>query len=463
MSKVFVAWSGNIELARKLRVYVDKVPGFSAIIGGNDAYNLDSIYVGDTIIRQIQECDQAILLIQKKKLTGQVSPNLMFEWGYVLASLNINKIHTYFIDIDSRDKDLPSDVHGIWAHSISTTDKTDDQTAKDIADIFFASQNNSLNQNKMAAVIDRAQTRDNILRHKRNPIYSNYEMAQFILCYIYSANIYRDTRDEALSDVSSLLDYFKTNENTRQSNELIAASRCAIISIEFFKEIKFVHDEQYIDPEDFDRFIDKYYSLLNSAEKLQENEVKHLIIAYVYNFMSYLNLLMINNDKVDAEDKIDNCRQIFISCKEAISKCEIIENLSKENNLQLCELMRAYMYRNIYCAYRLLDKIFSKEIESEFGTRECIISKIKQYLQLSLDERERLYNEYCVDNVNANFFANIEMEYFLSLAENGIYEDNSTKKAMYKEKLKRYVRNMDRTIAQSQIFTEKIRGYINEM
>lgn len=44
MSKVFIAWSGNNEIAKQIKAHIDEKTGYEAIVGGN-LYGHDSIYV----------------------------------------------------------------------------------------------------------------------------------------------------------------------------------------------------------------------------------------------------------------------------------------------------------------------------------------------------------------------------------------------------------------------------------
>ena len=138
MSKVFIAWSGNLETAKKLGEYISKRAGYEAIVGGN-LHDLKSNYVGGTIIEQMKKCDQGILLIQKNDASA-LSANLMFEWGYLLAKLNANKIHNYLINLEPNDSALPSDLHGVWSYSLKTENLTEEEIVENLGNKFFNSQ-----------------------------------------------------------------------------------------------------------------------------------------------------------------------------------------------------------------------------------------------------------------------------------------------------------------------------------
>ena len=455
MSRVFIAWSGNFGIASKLKDLIDDHPGYEAIVGGN-LHTLNTIFVGGTIIEQMKQCDQAILLVQKNEAHGGLSPNVMFEWGYLIAKLSANKIHHYLIN----EPEIPSDLHGVWSYGISTADHTDDEIAQELCDKFFSSQRNSLNKNKMRVIMDRDETRSIIKKHIENPICSNYEMAQYVLCYMFSANIYMDTREEAFRDME--LFYSQMGENAQQSQELLLAVRCAIITISFFRKIKYIGDEQFIDKDDFYTFRECYEDLMYQIEDLAESEVKKLLIVSVGDFVTYLYLLIINGRDIDDDKKRIYCSRLYEDSERTANDCFELEKMAPKLNSQLCWLIRSYMYRDMFCALDCVEKIEGVDTENRTEEQLDRLNKIKDCLYKSLEERKKLYNEYSVGNVNAAFLNNIEMEYFLALAEYRLYENDYRLRERYKEKLIRYVKNIDKMAAQKRVFTEKIRGYIEK-
>lgn len=99
MSKAFVAWSGNHSFALALAAHIDaQDKGIECIVGGSSVGGIGGKTVFDTVMEQMKQCDQAILLVQKHPVTGKISPNLMFEWGHLMAKLPPNKVHNFFIE-----------------------------------------------------------------------------------------------------------------------------------------------------------------------------------------------------------------------------------------------------------------------------------------------------------------------------------------------------------------------------
>ena len=464
MSKVFIAWSGNNEVAKQMKALIDEHIGYEAIVGGN-FYDHESIYVGGTIIEQMKKCDQAILLIQKNPRIDAISPNLMFEWGYLLAKLNVKKIHNYFIDISPNDHALPSDLHGVWAHSISSVGQSIDEISEELVNKFFDSQRNNLTENKMTLIINRDETRKKILSHLIDPICSNYEMAQYILCYIYCSNIYVETRQEALSDMQNFLD--RLGETEFQSAELVLATRLAVTTIKFFLDIQYVTDEQYIKYDKFYPHREKFEDLIDRIEDLPESELKNLLIAFGYDFLAYLYLLVINSDEIDDsvmpdEKKSEYCYRLYDMSEKTILLCNTIENQAPSVNRQLCSLLRGYMHRDSYCSLSCLERIESLNIVPRTEDKDERHKKILNCLELSFKERKKLYDEYSLKNISSTFINNIEMEYFLGLAELQLYENDDIKRKNHKDKLVRYLERADRNISEKKVFTEKIRTYIKK-
>ncbi|WP_375485453.1 TIR domain-containing protein [uncultured Mycobacterium sp.] len=140
---VFIAWGGNLPLATAVAERL-KQRGFSPRVGGTtDTGRYTDLYVGHQILAQIRETTSAIVLAQS--FTGpsiattqktDIRPNLMFEWGYLVAWFRFRPedLYVYLIDIDRRD--LPSDILGSWSETIEFTNWED--TAQKIVDNFCA-------------------------------------------------------------------------------------------------------------------------------------------------------------------------------------------------------------------------------------------------------------------------------------------------------------------------------------
>ncbi len=453
MSNIFIAWSGNSGLALKLSEYITaENKSHRCIIGGNLQGNR-GIFVGGTIIEQMRKCDQAILLIQKHPQTGKISENLMFEWGYLFGKLHAKRIHNYFIDLSG--DDLPTDLKGAWANEIYTAGKTQEQIIEEIGENFFANQGCQIEENMMSTIINRNETRTKILAHNTDPIYLDVEMAQYILCYIYTANIYGDALDTVYRDVDTFNDTLTTN-----NEELRLASHMALQTLNMYRKIRAGRNCEVIDRYDFNEFFDGYERILENAEDFKDGELKLMFKAFSKNFMNYLYLLVIGGDELDSFEKWDYCKEMYELSIDAIEHCHQLEKCDPIRNREIGVLLRSYMYRNMFVALTTIEKLEeSGEVERTKPTSERQI-EINDALNKSFAERKVLYNSYDRSNVPQVFRENIEMEYYLAMSECMIYETDPKIIADYKRKLQHYIIKTEKAVNAKMVFTNRIKEYI---
>ena len=328
MSKVFIAWSGNFTVAKRLRELIDAHPGYEAIVGGN-LHELNSAFVGGTIIDQMKSCDQGILLVQRNDLKGGLSANVMFEWGYLHAKLNAGKVHHFFIN----NPEIPSDLQGVWANTIDSTGKSDEEVAQFCYTKFFEAQRNRLGKNKMRVIIDKDETRTFINKHQSNPVCSNLKMAQYITLYCYTASIFIDNRREAFKDIEEF--ERRMDDTARQCRELSLSVKCARIVTEFLQTINYVDDDQFLKRRDFENIRDKFDDLYDEICSLEDNDdtdAKKLLLQCVDEFIAYMYLLIINNYNVEDEDRLAYCDDLIDYANAAIAVSDELEKESPSLN-----------------------------------------------------------------------------------------------------------------------------------
>ena len=90
--KIFIVWSGSNKIALKVKEVLESKYNYLCSIGGNSDNDSTFSSIGDTVLQQIKNCNQAIVIFQNKE-NGAVSNNLFFELGYVLARYGQKKIH----------------------------------------------------------------------------------------------------------------------------------------------------------------------------------------------------------------------------------------------------------------------------------------------------------------------------------------------------------------------------------
>ena len=90
--KIFIIWSGENNTALKVKQILEEKHNYLCYVGGNHQNDSQMLSVGDTVVRQMKACNQAIVIFSNKNERG-VSNNLYFELGFVSASYGMKKVH----------------------------------------------------------------------------------------------------------------------------------------------------------------------------------------------------------------------------------------------------------------------------------------------------------------------------------------------------------------------------------
>lgn len=117
---VFIAWGGNKELAEAVSELLrDK--GYSVEVGGEIDPKSKEFYLGSSILQQLDLASRAVIMAQRspretrqaksQDSTTEFRPNLMFEWGYLIARIRPPYHHVFLIGI--RREELPSNLQGL--------------------------------------------------------------------------------------------------------------------------------------------------------------------------------------------------------------------------------------------------------------------------------------------------------------------------------------------------------------
>lgn len=461
MSQVFIAWSGNKPLAELVKREIKKYKGYDAIVGGDDPSNWRDYFVGSTIRHQMDASDQAIFLIQNradresnaKDTKPQFSSNLMYEIGYFCGqqsvSDNTNKnTHNFFIDMDI--KEAPSDMQGAWGHVILSENRTQEEIAAEICEIFMRDQKNDFSENKMAAIIDYKRVRSYILHHNSNPALNNYQMAMYIVCYTYSAYIFPSIRDDVRRELDTFRD--ELSAHAKQSKELCYALDCARHALNFFAEIryddnKFKTNRQFLGRyiKDYTRVRDNFnLDLKRVNRELADSEIKTLLILTLNNFLCYANLLKVNCDDTDETHELMYCTSVLEYGGYTSGACDELDAANSDVNTEFCDLIRAYVSRNLFLAYSRLEslKVDTLSNNPQYSEKLTGMSFNEEKLRF-LNKTVELRQELCYLYADSKpFFECIEMEYYLSLAEKYAFADEYSKRQIvddigeYRKKIK---------------------------
>ena len=132
---VFIAWGGNRDLAQAVSAELKK-HGIESIVGGEPDRRAED-FIGKRVIDQMGKCSRAIILAKAYDQKG-FRPNLMFEWGYLLARLRSGSI--LVVIIDSPRENIASDLQGFFAESLPDTIRGKAARARWIANTFIGTR-----------------------------------------------------------------------------------------------------------------------------------------------------------------------------------------------------------------------------------------------------------------------------------------------------------------------------------
>ena len=249
--QIFIGWSGSNEVALQIKKYLE-TKNYKCTIGGNADNNSQFSSVGDTVIQQIKNCNQAIMIFQNRS-DGMVSNNLFFELGFVLAMYGQTKVHC--VKRENEQVVLPSDFDNAFVEPIHCGESEDD-FVKGIINYFFDRQKMSINVNKMLLINNRYKMHDYIQSHfsEQGSKCSDYELAQYILFYMQAGHMFGDERK-----IRKEIKQFKDQYHSYFSDELSTAVNICISFFDMILNIQVREDgEFYIDRSTFRQFRDKY-------------------------------------------------------------------------------------------------------------------------------------------------------------------------------------------------------------
>ena len=134
--RIFIGWSGSNDVALKVKHILEERNNYICCIGGNADNNSQYASVGDTVLRQIKNCNQAIIIFQNRA-DGAVSNNLFFELGYVFSSYGPKKVHC--VRREAEKVILPSDFDNSFVEAVKD-DGDDTVFAEGIVEYFKSRQ-----------------------------------------------------------------------------------------------------------------------------------------------------------------------------------------------------------------------------------------------------------------------------------------------------------------------------------
>jgi hypothetical protein len=424
IEKVFIAWGGNKPLADMVSAKLGE-RGFNGVVGGGTPTDM---YIGTQIFSQIAQCTRAIILVQDihHELDGVFSNNLMFEWGYLTAKMDPRKLHIFLIG--DLTKNLPSDLAGIWASEIKEGDKTPEQTAIEIVDIFFEAASRQIEVGKIEVLSRWTETKRELSLYTSSPTYSEIELAHYILhsieaCYYYMEEAEFLSLIDKITPISTALEFAM---QIVKSNSVLFGESLGLtkeLSFDTFAELKSVFETKF----DF------------------SNQDINLHMWFKYFCTDRLALLFITvtlNDDLDMEIKNQYLRKA-IECDGEALRClaEIVEKYPQENIY--AKLYEGYVQRDLFKSYKSLgdEENASQHIAAASKARETFYLHFKQ----------RFTNEgYLIKHFGE--------EYYLCCAESLEYIEDPIEKKITENKIRSFLEKLENESGRQHIVLKQLQA-----
>ena len=394
--KVFIIWSGDNIVAKKVKSILEQEYSYLCFVGGSFDQSKQMLSIGDTVIHQMNFCNQAIVVFQNKS-EGNVSNNLFFELGFVVSEYGMRKVHCVKLQGDKIE--LPSDFDNLFVEEICANDK--EEFAQKIVEYFIARQKLSVFTDKMELISQRYKMHDLIQAHysESGSKCSDYELAQYILFYMQSAVMFQD--DEKILD--ELLE-LKKMYNTKFSCEI---NQSVLISISLLKiqtGLIAENDLVYISDDTFRKFFSSTKNLLDEIERDDSGIFDEWARVILTENIAYACSLYSQNPAIKADVKkyVDsNIISYGRKCTDYIAELEKINNKNDNNDeIGLIAVFKAYLYRHLYVAHKT---------ES--------LPEAQKWLNMSLKEWKGLLNNFGDNSIDSKLYENFEMEYYLTLID----------------------------------------------
>ncbi|MDO5106650.1 MAG: nucleotide-binding protein [Coriobacteriaceae bacterium] len=391
MESVFIAWSGNKNLAELVGAGL-KEKGFRPVVGGG---GIRGMFVGRQVINEMNRCSHAIILAQKRQSTStsaKFGDNLMFEWGYLVSKLPEGRVTVYLIDTDVAE--LPSDLLGVWGDSIERADRSDEEVAKEIVDLYRI-EKRSLD--KLEIMAHWKDVKTFIAEYATKQSKSDSEMSQYIL-YSMLSSYYNDEVDEFDAMLGQI------DAGSRMLDSIISLVRVMLKA--------YLRTSNMADP------LTKrdYHEIVTSLQRPYENDVEdgepdlrqwaRIIRLEHTQFCNYLMALQQAGNTELYHDKV---------IRTGTAAIELIEeNLAgNPDNEYFAALILSFLYRNLALSFRAMG-----------SEREAI-----GYFSLSVEQREKFFFRFRdVHSEEDSLCDKFAQEYCLALLEKTEFEQDPNEK-----------------------------------
>lgn len=424
MSNIFIGWSGNKDLADEVAFRLNRKKDIVAVVGGGHPKDM---FIGAQVIDQINRCDSAILLVEDKN--GFISPNLMFEWGYIVAKFPVENVYAYLINKSY--KDLPSDLLGSWVNEIMyERDNSDvEETAEKIVKLFD--------------------------EHRLNASVRNYFdlISGWKQVYTYMTDNIPDS-DRAICEyiLSGCLAayYYQDNKLLRQTLNGLKVSDTVNIVVMFAKAyidvfLRSANMTKPLSEQDLFNCMQTMDMVIERNKTLPE-DIELLLDILAYDVYGLACVLFLRNEGLDDETKNFCAEKARSNLEKGIELTEEFGEKYK-NNKCLVQLLKSYLHNDLGHLYK-----------DAYNDMEAFIRNLK----ISVEQRKSLFQSF-VNYYPANTFlaTKLEQEYIIALSEQCNYMEDSILKTMYKKSVISKFEEWQRELVYTSSLTDRIKKNIS--
>lgn len=404
MDNIFIGWSGNQSLAKALGEEINRSRTYKAIVGGGTPTNM---YIGAQVIDQIKESDYALLLMEKKEGEA-ISANLMFEFGYILAKMPVNRIFLVLINMESTE--LASDIQGTWVFKAKKFDRSERNEADFAHELYadfveFEKSRMLVGQSNYFDYIDQWEKCFSDLKtdSRISTNDSEYIILGCLAAYYY--NDYKELHDH--------LNVIKYDEAV--SNIVYFAKAYISIFLDSGNMRYPLNDDQMMTCKDtFESILEREHTLSPKLDRILD-----ILVHDAYGLAS---MLYLRNKDIDEDE-----REYFESLCE--KHCLEVFNLINEYREQFGDDNKVLM--NLFDAYICNDlaKFYQNRSEED---------KHVQFLERSVKSRKELFKSVqLLYPQNRFLIEKIEQEYNIALADQCRYMKDAVLKKMTVKKIKK--------------------------
>ncbi len=411
MDNIFIGWSGNQSLAEALGEEINKSGVYNAIVGGGTPKNM---HIGAQVIDQINESDYALLLMEKKE--DGISSNLMFEFGYILAKMPVNRIFLVLINMESTE--LASDIQGTWVFRSEKFDRnnmSEVEFAKHLYDEFVKFENKCMliGQSNYFDYIDRWEEcfADLKVDSRISTSDSEYIVLGCLAAYYYN-------------DYQELYDHLNAIKYDEAVSNIVYFAKSYISIFLNSGNMRYpLNDDQMM------ACLETFESLLKRKRTLSPklDKIIDILVHDAYGLACMLYLRNEEHDEDEEEYFETICETHYLAVFDLISE---YRNEFGEDNKVLMNLFDAYICND-------LAKFYQRRNETD---------KHISYLERSVESRKELFRSIqLLYPQNRFLIEKMEQEYNIALADQCRYMEDAVLKKMIvkriKKRLKEWVNN----------------------